>query len=429
MTDWLSAGAMLLAGIIVGVVFLYGMKTRKKDDGGDAELRDLEAKRDALVAQLRELDEEPEERARLERETASVLRRIDGKKAKLPRAADARPAEVVARHAAIKGFAWGVGSVLVIVGIFWYVTQKAEPRTEQSMQPQAPMAAQQQQQQGQPQADPQVQAMESEINQRPDDLVLRNQLARAYLDRDNMMGVFQQTQYVLQRSPNDPQALTYQSLVRMAMGQPDAATSMLQRALKSDPKFLDAYVALAWAQTSTGKNDAAAATIKEASKQHPDQKDRLEAVLVKMREQAKKAPPAQTSELPPNHPAIEDAGAPAAAPASASAAPSAPGAIHVTLTLGPGVAPPGQGIIYVIARAAGVTAGPPAAVKRMPLSAFPLTFDLSSADSMMGQPLPPKVRIDARIDSDGDAMTHDPKDPSAVADNVAAGASVQLALH
>ena len=45
MTDWLSAGAMLLAGIIVGVVFLYGMKTRKKDDGGPEQQADAEAGR------------------------------------------------------------------------------------------------------------------------------------------------------------------------------------------------------------------------------------------------------------------------------------------------------------------------------------------------------------------------------------------------
>src|SRR5437773_11202452 len=92
MTDWLSAGAMLLAGLIVGVVFLYAMKTRKKDDAGDTELRDLEAKRDALVLQLRELDEDPEEKARLENETANVLRRLDAKKTKGARV-EARPVD------------------------------------------------------------------------------------------------------------------------------------------------------------------------------------------------------------------------------------------------------------------------------------------------------------------------------------------------
>ena len=429
MTDWLSGGAMLLAGLIVGVVFLYAMKTRKKDDAGDAELRDLEAKRDALVQQLRELDEDPEEKSRLERDTASVLRRIDERKVKTKKAATAAPTQAIVRHAAIKGFAWGVGSVLVIVGIFWYVTQKAQPKSEAEMQQNAPM--QQQQPQAQ-QSDPEVRGIEVAVSQRPDDLILRNQLARAYLDRENLMGVFQQTQYVLQRAPNDPQALTYQSLVRLAMGQPDSANTMLHQAIKSDPKFLDAYVALAWAQTSAGKSDDAAATIKEAQKQHPEHSQRLADVLVKMRQTAK-TQPAQTSELPPNHPPIEAPGAPgAAAGAMATAAPSAPSspdAIHVTLALGAGTAVPPQGIIYVIARPAGVSAGPPAAVKRLPLSSFPLRFDLSSADSMMGQPLPPKIHIEARIDSDGDAMTKDPKDPTASADNVATGSSTTLTLH
>jgi Tfp pilus assembly protein PilF len=420
-TDWLSAGAMLLAGLIVGVVFLYAMKTRKKVDGGEAELRDLEAKRDALVAQIRELaeGEDPEEKTRLERETAGVLRRIDERKSKTKKtAADERPQAVVVRHAQLKGFAWGVGSVLVLVGIGWYVTQKAEPKNEGAMPQQS--AAPMQQPQQTAQSDPEVQGMESAVNQHPDDLVLRNQLARAYLDRENLMGVFQQTQYVLQRAPNDPQALTYQSLVRMAMGQPDNADKMLHQALKVDPKFLDAYVALAWAQTSAGKNDDAAATIKEAQKQHPEQAERLAAVLTKMRETAKNRPAQQASELPPNHPPIE---------APAGAAPANAEAVHVTLALAAGMAPPAQGIIYVIARAAGVSAGPPAAVKRLPLSAFPMSFDLSAADSMMGQPLPPKIHLEARIDSDGDAMTHDPKDPVTSTDNVAIGSSTTLTFH
>jgi tetratricopeptide (TPR) repeat protein len=428
-TDWLSAGAMLLAGIIVGVVFLYAMKTRKKDDSADVELRDLEAKRDALVLQIRELAdaEDPDEKARLERETANVLRRIDERKVKAKKP-EARPEAVVVRHAQIKGFAWGVGSILVLVGIFWYVTQKAQPKNEAAMgmQQNAPMQQQQQPQQAQ-QSDPEVQGIEAAVSQHPDDLVLRNQLARAYLDRENLMGVFQQTQYILQHAPNDPQALTYQSLVRLAMGQADSANTMLHQAIKADPKFLDAYVALAWAQTSTGKNDDAAATIKEAQKQHPEQSQRLADVLVKMRQTAKNQP-AQTSELPPNHPPIEAPGS-AASTAPAPAQTSDAAAIHVTLALAPGMTPPAQGIIYVIARPAGVSAGPPAAVKRLPLSTFPLTFDVSSADSMMGQPLPPKIHLEARIDSDGDAMTRDPKDPIATVDNVATGSSTTLTFH
>jgi hypothetical protein len=57
-----------------------------------------------------------------------------------------------------------------------------------------------------------------------------------------------------------------------------------------------------------------------------------------------------------------------------------------------------------------------------------MTIDLSQSDSMMGQPLPAKMRIEARIDSDGDPLTKDPKDPSGVLDGVVAGQSVSLTL-
>jgi hypothetical protein len=72
MTDWLSASGMLLAGAIVGFMFLYGMKRRQQR--GDLERADLEAKRDALIARLREGGSDP----RLEREAAEVLRKLDG---------------------------------------------------------------------------------------------------------------------------------------------------------------------------------------------------------------------------------------------------------------------------------------------------------------------------------------------------------------
>ena len=413
MTDWASASAMILAGITIGVVFLYAMKRRAEQ--GDAELRDLEAKRDALVQQLRDLDatgKNGDERQRLEREAAAVLRRIDDHSRGRKKQAAPQPA-AVARYAAIKGFAWGAGSVLVLVGIGWFVTRQAQPKTDAAPgQNTAQSAAPMQQPQ---QADPALQQVEAAVASNPNDLMLRKRLARAYLDRENLMGVFEQTQYVLQRLPNDAQALTYQALVRVAMGQIDGAAVMLKQALRSDPAYLDAYVALAWAQTSMGKNADAEATIREAQKRHPEEQARLAQVLVKMREQAKE----QAAAPPPNHPAVE-------APRGAA---SASDAVHVTLQLAAGTPQPQRGVIFIIARAAGTTAGPPAAVKRLPLSPFPVVCDLSSADSMMGQQFPPKVRIEARIDSDGDPLTKDPKDPVAVADNVAPGSSVALTFH
>jgi tetratricopeptide (TPR) repeat protein len=297
--------------------------------------------------------------------------------------------------------------VAVLGGIGWFVTEKATPKTDSAP---SPMASAPQSPQPQ-QPDPALQQIEAAVAKSPDDLEMRNQLAKAYLERENLMGVFDQTKYILARTPDDARALTYQALVRMSMGQRDPAAEMLKHAIKSDPQLIDAYVALAWDNVQRGKLDDAEAQIAEATRRHPEQKARLDDVLSKMKEQAKNPEPAAAA-----------ASTPAAAPASGPS-------VHVTLTLA-GSNPSPNAVLFIIARAAGQTAGPPAAVKRIAGPTFPLDIDLSAADSMMGQPLPATVRIEARLDSDGDAMTKNPSDPHAAQDGVATnGTKVSLALQ
>jgi tetratricopeptide (TPR) repeat protein len=415
MTDWLSAGGMILSGLIVGFMFWYGMKSRAPKP--DIERLDLEAKRDVLVQQLRELKEtggSVEEQRRLERETADVLRALDKRKAApskpataaAPIAADVNIAALT-RAASIRGFIWGAASVAVLGGIAWFVTEKATPKTETAS---APMASAPQSQ-PQQQSDPALQQIEAAVAKSPEDLEMRNQLAKAYLERENLMGVFEQTKYILARTPDDARALTYQALVRMSMGQRDPAAEMLKHAIKSDPQLLDAYVALAWDNIQRGKTAEAEAQIAEATRRHPEQKARLDDVLSKMKEQAKNPAPAAAA-----------ASTPAAVPVSGPS-------VHVTLTLA-GAAPSPNAVLFIIARAAGQTAGPPAAVKRIAGPTFPLDIDLSAADSMMGQPLPATIRIEARIDSDGDPLTKNPSDPHAAQDGVSTnGTKVSLALQ
>jgi hypothetical protein len=58
-----------------------------------------------------------------------------------------------------------------------------------------------------------------------------------------------------------------------------------------------------------------------------------------------------------------------------------------------------------------------------------MEIDLTSADSMMGQPLPANVTIEVRLDFYGDAMTKDPSDPHASQSGVATnGTKVALVL-
>ena len=456
-TDWLSAVAFLASGLILGLMLIFYLSRRKSvaapaADVPDLELQDLEARRDLLITQLREIDaagpsataEQQAERSRLELAAADVLREIDdyqGVVVKRRAAAAATAPEVAVSavplnpaSAALKGFVWGVVSVGILVGLGFFVYRSANPRAEGEGATGTPMAPNAMGQQ-QAQADPAIIALEASVAQTPDDVNKRVELARAYLERDELMKVFEHTGIVLKDHPEEPRALTYNALVRMAMGQADEATDMLKKANTIAPNFIDASVALAWVYTQTSKPKEAEATMLAAMRQHPEEKARLEEVLADMKNhkaEAQKAAPGPVdpnAPLPPGHPSIE--GAPAAAmPGSAPAATGGGQPIKVTLNLDPSAKGRAAGsVLYVIARAAGVTAGPPAAVKRINGATFPLTFDLSAADSMMGQALPGVLRIEARLDADGDAKTKGPNDFVATQDGVAAGASITLNLR
>jgi tetratricopeptide (TPR) repeat protein len=425
-TDWTSAIAILTAGLALGLLFALFFAKRKSAlpvIGNDSERKDLEAKRDVLVQRLRDLDEsaQPEERARLEHETAEVLRKLDGMP---PAGTVVETAHVPATmNPTIKGFLWGAGSFAALAGLFYLVTQASTPRQEGgTVTGNTPAMGQQQPaaQQGMPSTNPMVLQLEAAVQREPNNLQLRNDLAQAYLETDNLMAVFEQTKFVLEKSPTDSRALTFQALVRMAMGDAEEATKMLQQATRSDPKNLDAWVSLAWVYAQQKKMAEAEAMIAEAVKQSPNDRARLEDVFTQMKMQA--AQPQQASAVPEGHPPIDGTPAPAATPAAASAGGRS---ITVTLDLDP-AARSKSGVLYVMAR--NPMGGPPVAVKRLMVSSFPTTFTLGQADSMMGQPLPDKFRLEARLDSDGDAATKAPTDPTAMQNDVMVGANVKLAL-
>jgi tetratricopeptide (TPR) repeat protein len=419
-TDWLTATAMLLSGLIVGFMFIYSSMRKKQQAAAtpgsdDLELRDLVARRDALIQQLRELEDVPAnatERTRLERDAAKVLRALDGKNVRQPLRLSpslpvATPAPAMSgMNPAVKGFLWGVGSIAALGFLGWFVYSSSTDRSAQPQSAMQPAPATQSQRPAQ-QSDPAVQQLEAAVANAPEDVNARINLAKAYLEHENMMGVFDQTQAVLAKSPDEPRALTYQALVRMSMGQTEVAGKMLEEATKRDPKLTDAWVGRAWLDFQTGKRDDGEKAMQQAMKQRPDQQARLEQILTEMR----------------NQKPVASAQATPAAPADATS-------IHLTINLDDAAAAraPQHAILYVIARAEGVTSGPPAAVKRLLANRFPMEIDIGSADSMMGQPMPSKVRLEVRLDSDGDATTKTPGDPVAVQDGVSAGSRVALVL-
>jgi predicted negative regulator of RcsB-dependent stress response len=440
-TDWLTATAMLLSGLIVGFMFVYSSMRRKQQAAAapandDLELRDLVARRDALIQQLRDLEDVPanaNERTRLEREAAQVLRTLDGKKSvgQAPRLSSSvvlpPPPVAPGMNPALKGFLWGVASIGALGFLGWFVWSSSTDKNAQqptAMQPQ-PTPTQSQPAQ---QADPVVRQLEAAVSNAPDDVNARISLAKAYLEHENMMGVFEQTQAVLAKTPDEPRALTYQALVRMSMGQTDVAFKMLEAATKSDPTLTDAWVGIAWLDFQTGKPDAGEKAIREAMKHRPEQQARLTEILAQMKSQK----PASAAPLPANHPALPEPGAQEAAmqPAPQQMTSNDPNAIHLTLNIDPAAAAraPQHGIIFIIARPAGVTTGPPVAVKRLLANGFPISVDFGSADSMMGQPIPQKIHLEVRLDIDGNAATKSAEDPTAVRDGVTAGSKLAMLL-
>ena len=376
-TDWASALAILAAGLILGLMVFFVSKRRKASAA--ARRSELETRRDALVEQLRDLAEDSAdgERAWLEKEAAEILRELD----RLP-AAPAEPQPAAAKpRTAIAGFVWGVLCTLVAGGIVYYASTFAGENTN----------------------------VDAQIVQ-----------AKDAFARNDLMAAFEQTNAVLAKNPDEPRALTYNAVVRLSMGEIEKASSMLERATQKDPKLLDAWVALAQARVHAGQQKEAIAAIEAAIAQHPEEEKRLRDVFATM--QNKEAPVASTEALPPNHPPLPGRDVAASMPPAARGS-QAP--IHITLSLDPST-PQQGGVIYIIAR--GSEAGHPVAVRRIDTNAFPVTLDLDNGDAMMGGALPEKVRIEARLDSDGDAGTNDPKDLRAFADGVKAGVSVELTL-
>jgi tetratricopeptide (TPR) repeat protein len=390
--DWTPILLAIALGAAIGVALVVNALRRRgavKPADPQLLLRDLEGQRDALVLQIRELDDADDKltveeiqrtRYELELKLASTLREIGGTAVAVKNVRSAPPAvaplvdeeEVLSAdgYRTARGFLWGIAGAAAIAALAVFVLQTAEPK-----EPQPAMAGTQQ---AGILSDSQLAEIQAAVSAHPDDLDLRVELAKAYLLRNDMMAVWNETKYVLDRSSDHPRALSYAALVKFQMGEHDAAIEMLQTALKKDPSLVDGWIHLAIVLNEIGRHGDAKALIAEAKQKRPDQAQVFDSLLAE----------------------IEMRAHPEQAPAMASLDPAA--AVGGIVQVGNGAAAPAANAsLFLIARDAAAPAGPPVAVKRMAISGFPLQFQLDGRDSMMGQPLPAKMIIEARIDTDG----------------------------
>jgi len=439
--QWQPALVVLVSGLVLGALLVWWVRRR----GGPAaavtpeapslELRDLDGRVAVLLRQLRELDDAatkrtPEQLAReryaLELEAARALQAREAL-APTPEAPTAGRAETPAGGGSTRGFLWGVSSAGAVALLLFLVWQAAERRPEGgSATGTTPGAAPGAAPGGAPApeaaVDPHIAELRAALARNPEDHDARLDLARQLLIGRDFMGVWTETQHVLEHEPGHPRALAYQALVRLAMGQGELAVSMLQQAIAAAPNLLEARQNLAFVYASLGRTKEAEAAVAEVSRISPEEGERIRQALVQL---------AEARGREPAPPAGEDPHASVPPPSAASQAPPAPapqpkgipagvfGWIEADASVAARIRP--GTLVFLTVREAGVAQGPPVAVKRLESGSFPLQFELGTADSMMGQPLPERMRIDVRADSDGDPMTRPASDPAGHADPVELG--------
>lgn len=432
--DWLPPLVVFAASLAAGALFAWRAYASARNRAGKPEAapllqRDLLGKRDVLVQQLRELEDTaakrtPEQLAReryaLELEAAQILKELDTRSASLApprrkvgagRATAAAAVPVPVGNPALRGFLWGTASMAAVGLLVFLVYTSVRPRQQGgSVTGETPMGSADSSSESATPASPEAREaqLETALVANPDDVEARLELVRVYMVKRDMRAAWKETQEVLKRSPGNASALTYQGLMRFAAGQTEAAVGLLKKAIASEPNLLETYLQLALVYVRLGRVPEAESTIAAASRRFPDKAAMMSEWLGRMREQAVRGQQAAAGGSPSGGPGTETS-------RHVAGVVDLDPALRGKLTAG--------AIVWVTVREAGVEKGPPIAVKRLAASEFPIAFSVGEADAMAGQPFPGKVRIEARIDSDGDPLTRNPSDPSARLDGVPAGAA------
>lgn len=438
-TDWLTPILVLSVGLVAGIILAITTRSRRQVSTSSAlapeDIRDLRTQKDALITRLRELEvtsvgRSPEQisiqRYQLELEAAQVWMALD-------RAERARSASTPVGTKTVEqstGSRWTTAAVWVggsaVFGgalVFALLSATSDRAPGGSLTGNTGIGPTGPGQEAQP--DPDLVRLMAVVAEDPRNHEAHLDLAQAFIYRERLVEAFQVVQAANAIQPGHARALTYEAVVRQAMGMGGRALELLDAAVEKDPTLAEAWVRRGLSAFELSQWQKAIDSWEQALKVRPDGQAALGPVI----EEAKKRLAGGGEEAPPAAPHQQ----PVAAQQQPAAAPSEDGAVKLLVDLDPaakGKVPPGA-ILFVYARAAGVTAGPPIAAKRIPVTGnFPIQLTLGPSDSMMGQPFPTPAMIEARLDADGNAMTRDPSDPRAAADQVSPGGdTVRLMLR
>ena len=435
--NWIPGITVLVLGIVIGLVILWISRKKSQTPSGPLDsfrmdARDLLAERDALLQRLRDMedsDSDAGERYEIELRAARLLRQIGAmgsREVVEAVVAGGAPAKV---GSSTMGFLYGAGSMAAIAALVFFVSTSASDR--EAGEPVTGNLPAQAQQGMQAEPIPGFGDLLQRVNQNPNDLVARLDLAQAMMMSDDLMGTFEQTKFVLENEPNNARALSYQAVVRLAMGQSDLALDMLDRAVVADPSILEVWVHKALVEATVGRMDEAEGTIDAAYERFPADSATLDGLRNHVRTQFAEGPgvPFAGQENPHEGIATEmtamppqtRASSPAASPpvANATGKDGISGTLHLDANTAARLQLPA--VLFILARPAGVAEGSPIAVNRMIARSFPLVFSIGPEHAMMGGTLTDSLRLEVRVDDDGDPATRTEGDAVGVVDHVAIG--------
>ncbi len=204
---------------------------------------------------------------------------------------------------------------------------------------------------------------------------------------------------VLSDDPNNPEAHSYMGFILVQAGHGDGALMAFDRALSQAPNFPMALWGKGMVLYQEKKDYAGARRVLEQLLNLiPAGEERNEVVKV-------------LAEIPTGGGTPSPAAASGKESSPASPAAQISGKITVDPKLKASIDP--NAALFIIARPAGGAGGPPLAVKKIDRPTFPLDYTLSQDNVMMqGLPFTGKINITARLDKDGNPVTHTPGDMS-----------------
>ena len=127
--------------------------------------------------------------------------------------------------------------------------------------------------------------LQAAVARNPRNVEARLELARAYLKRRSLKEAWRETKEALRLSPGDARALTYEGLIHLNAGQPEAAVGPLKAAIEKNPDLIEPRLQLAYAYIRLSLPANADATIAAATERFPNKSESIHRLAVKMRQQ------------------------------------------------------------------------------------------------------------------------------------------------